>query len=255
MNFSFFRPCIDLHEGQVKQIVGSSLTDSLQTNFVSLNPPSYYSALYRKYSLKGAHVIKLGTGNDEAALDALNAWPHSLQLGGGVTIDNAQYWLDSGAEKVIVTSWLFPNASFDQDRLRRICEKIGRKSLVVDLSCKTHNGSWRVAMDKWKTLTDIVLNEETIHSIGEFADEFLVHAADVEGLCQGIDERLVKCLGDWTKIPCTYAGGAKDLSDIQKVSQLSNGKVDLTYGSALDIFGGNGVKFMDLVEWNNKRYY
>ncbi|KND02556.1 phosphoribosylformimino-5-aminoimidazole carboxamide ribotide isomerase [Spizellomyces punctatus DAOM BR117] len=249
-----FRPCIDLHEGQVKQIVGASLSDSapsvLKTNFVASHPPSYYAALYRQNGLNGAHVIKLGPKNDEAAKSALTAWPKGLQIGGGINIDNAQEWLDAGADKVIVTSWLFPNAKFSIDRLRALAEKIGKKSLVVDLSCKRRGDKWIVAMDKWQTPTDTEVNKETLDMITEYCSEFLVHAADVEGLCQGIDEELVRRLGEWCTIPCTYAGGGKDINDLALVQRLSNGKVDLTYGSALDIFGGTGVRFDDAVEWN-----
>ncbi|KAJ3080781.1 Enzyme that catalyzes the fourth step in the histidine pathway [Quaeritorhiza haematococci] len=222
---TLFKPCIDLHEGQVKQIVGGSLTDkdpaALTTNFVSSNPPSYYANLYRTHSLHGAHVIKLGPNNDIAAKEALSAWPHHLQIGGGITIDNALQWLDEyGAGKVIVTSWLFPGGEFDEDRLRRLSETVGTERLVVDVS------------------------------------EFLVHAADVEGLCQGIDADLVRALGEWTPskmVACTYAGGANSIEDLQTVHDLSKGRVDLTFGSALDIFGGRSVKFMDAVAWNQKQ--
>ncbi|KAL2913657.1 Enzyme that catalyzes the fourth step in the histidine pathway [Polyrhizophydium stewartii] len=254
---TIFRPCIDLHEGAVKQIVGASLSDAapstLRTNFVSSHPPAYYAGLYRGNGLRGAHVIKLGPGNDAAAREALAAWPRGLQVGGGITIDNAGEWLEAGADKVIVTSWLFPDARLDMDRLRRLTESIGRQSLVVDLSCKRQGDAWIVAMNKWQTPTDLVLSEESMADLGEYAAEFLVHAADVEGLCQGVDEQLVQALGRWSTIPCTYAGGAKDLGDIALVDRLSNGRVDLTYGSALDIFGGSGVKFDDLVKWNQSR--
>ncbi|KAH6584256.1 hypothetical protein BASA61_007567 [Batrachochytrium salamandrivorans] len=253
---SLFRPCIDLHDGQVKQIVGASLSDespsNLKTNFVSSHSPAYYASLYQTHRLNGAHVIKLGPNNDDAAREVLTTWHRGLQIGGGMTLDNAHEWIDAGADKIIVTSWLFPDARFDMDRLRALSESIGTRSLVIDLSCKSQGGDWVVAMNKWQTLTNLKLDESSIADLGEYAAEFLVHAADVEGLCQGIDQNLVECLGKWSKIPCTYAGGAKDLSDMDLVNRLSNGRVDLTYGSALDIFGGSGVKFDDLVAWNNK---
>lgn len=91
---------------------------------------------------------------------------------------------------------------------------------------------------------------ETLDELSEYCSEFLIHAADVEGLCRGIDESLVEALGKWVTIPCTYAGGAKSVDDLELVKQLSGGKVDLTYGSALDIFGGDKVKFDDCVAWN-----
>ncbi|KAJ1973037.1 Enzyme that catalyzes the fourth step in the histidine pathway [Dimargaris verticillata] len=198
---SRFRPCIDLHDGQVKQIVGGSLQDrsptSLQTNFVSQKPSSYYATLYRDHHLTGAHVIKLGPGNDRAAIEALQAWP----IGGGITLENAQEWLDHGAHKVrimnplnlvIVTSWLFPDAKFSLDRLQQLCGTIGRDRLVVDLSCRCVGSAWFVAMNKWQTITDTKLSSETLHTMAQYCSEFLIHAADVEGLCQGIDTQLVQ---------------------------------------------------------------
>ncbi|KAJ1926984.1 Enzyme that catalyzes the fourth step in the histidine pathway [Tieghemiomyces parasiticus] len=246
-----FRPCIDLHDGQVKQIVGGTLqdkdtTDSLRTNFVS----GYYAELYRKHSLTGAHVIKLGPRNDEAALEALRVWPDGLQLGGGVNLDNAQYWIDQGAHKVIVTSWLFPDGQFSLDRLRTISARIGPDRLVVDLSCRKVGDRWFVAMNKWQTITDTEITQENLSLMAGYCSEFLIHAADVEGLCQGIDQDLVEVLGRWSPIPTTYAGGAHDLSDLTLVDRLSNGRVDLTFGSALDIFGGTQVRFVDCVAWN-----
>ncbi|SCV71255.1 BQ2448_2843 [Microbotryum intermedium] len=280
---SVFRPCIDLHNGEVKQIVGGTLdTSDLTTNFVSEHPPSYYANLYRIHGLKGAHVIKLGPGNDQAAREALQAWPDALQLGGGITDANALEWIDAGASQVIVTSYLFPNCTFDEDRLRRLAEKVEKKRLVVDVSCRRRNDKWIVAMNRWRDLADMEVNEvfevsnskvlrnhqavSLIPSRSWYRSEFLVHAADVEGLCQGIDEQLVEKLGQWCSIPTTYAGGARDIKDLELVDRLSNGRVDLTFGSrvlsarlgialpsALDIFGGTQVKFQDLVEFNGRR--
>lgn len=249
-----FRPCIDLHEGQVKQIVGGTLSDNapdrLHTNFVASQDAAYFAQLYREHNLMGAHVIKLGPNNDDAARRALQAWPDGLQIGGGIDLNNAQQWIDAGAAKVIVTSYLFPNAVYDDDRLRRISELIGSNRLVVDLSCRTVGSSWRVAMNKWQTITNTEVNEETLRTMAEFCSEFLIHAADVEGLCRGIDVQLVQALGKWTRIPCTYAGGANNVADLDLVNCLTNGRVDLTFGSALDIFGGKTVKFQDCVAWN-----
>ncbi|GAA5969796.1 hypothetical protein JCM21900_003211 [Sporobolomyces salmonicolor] len=250
---SLFRPCIDLHHGQVKQIVGGTLdTSALKTNFVSANPSDFYAELYRKHDLRGGHVIKLGPGNDEAAKAALQAWPDRLHVGGGITEDNAQQWIDAGAEKVIVTSYLFPQAKFDLARLQRLAEKVGKERLVVDVSCRRRNDRWVVAMNRWQDLTDMEVNEDSLSLLSEYCSEFLIHAADVEGLCQGIDEQLVAKLGQWVKIPTTYAGGAKSVTDLALVDKLSNGKVDLTYGSALDIFGGSQVAFDELVVYNKR---
>lgn len=253
---TLFKPCIDLHSGQVKQIVGASLSDklptNLKTNFVSEKPPSYYANLYKEHNIQGAHVIKLGPNNDDAAKEALGTWPGNLQIGGGINIDNAKEWLDNGASKVIVTSWLFVDAKFNEERLKLLSNTIGKENLVVDVSCKKVNDKWIVAMNKWQTLTDMEVNKETLTMLSKYCSEFLIHASHVEGLCQGIDEELVEKLGEWSPITCTYAGGAKDISDLELVDRLSKGRIDLTFGSALDIFGGSGVKFMDCVEYNNK---
>jgi len=197
-------------------------------------------------------VIKLGPGNDSAAEEALAAWPRGLQVGGGITIDNAQTWLEKGAAKVIVTSWLFPSGEFSLDRLQKLSGSVGKEKLVIDLSCRRQSQSWFVAINKWQTVTSLEISKWCLRELSQYASEFLVHAADVEGLCKGIDEDLVKVLGQWSPIPCTYAGGGKDISDLELVNRLSNGKVDLTFGSALDLFGGTGVRYVDCVEWNRR---
>ncbi|KAI9468542.1 Enzyme that catalyzes the fourth step in the histidine pathway [Coemansia sp. RSA 989] len=251
---SKFRPCIDLHSGQVKQIVGGTLHDTdssqLQTNFATTKPASEYAQLYQKHKLVGGHVIMLGPGNEQAAIEALAAYPQGLQVGGGITVDNAALWISRGASKVIVTSWLFPQAQFARDRLQQISQKVGRDNLVVDLSCRRRENGWVVAMNRWQTLTDMVISKQCLEELAEYCSEFLVHAADVEGLCRGIDQDLVAALAEWSPIPVTYAGGASSLDDLRLVNQLSHGKVDLTIGSALDIFGGKQVKFTDCVAWN-----
>lgn len=250
---TLFRPCIDLHDGQVKQIVGGTLSDapeSLKTNFVATKPPAYYATLYREHGLDGGHVIMLGKGNVDAAKEALAAWPGGLQVGGGITDANCQEWIDAGASKVIVTSFLFPDGKFALDRLDRISGLIGKEKLVVDVSCRRKDDRWFVTMDKWQRITEMEVCKESLDILAKHCSEFLIHAADVEGLCQGIDEELVKKLGEWVTIPTTYAGGAKSVSDLELVDKLSGGKVDLTYGSSLDIFGGTLVKFDDLVVYN-----
>ncbi|MCJ1306916.1 Enzyme that catalyzes the fourth step in the histidine pathway [Agyrium rufum] len=265
-----FRPCIDLHAGSVKQIVGGTLSSltpsSLQTNHVSLHPASYFASLYRDHAVAGAHVIMLGPGNEDAAREALNTWPGGLQVGGGIHDGNAGRWIEMGAEKVIVTSFLFPDAKFSTERLRMVLNALGgdRRKLVIDLSCRRQKGAsgsgteqkddrWIVAMDKWQRLTDMEVNQESISLLQNHCSEFLIHAADNEGLQRGIDEDLVRKLGEWCSIPVTYAGGAKSLEDLETVKRLSGGKVDLTIGSALDIFGGSGVTFEECVEWNARQ--
>ena len=250
-----FRPCIDLHEGRVKQIVGGTLDsaqESLQTNFVSDQPPAYYAKRYHEDGLCGGHVIMLGAGNESAAREALAVWPGGLQIGGGITAENAATWLDAGASHVIATSCLFDRyGHFQKSELGRLTAEVGRDRLVLDLSCRKIEKGWVVAMNRWQTLTDLQVTAETLTELSASCEEFLVHAADVEGKCEGIDEDLVSLLGDWGGCPATYAGGVRALEDLLLVDRLSQGKVDLTIGTALDIFGGSLVKYVDCVEYNS----
>ncbi|KAF2638882.1 Phosphoribosylformimino-5-aminoimidazole carboxamide ribotide isomerase [Massarina eburnea CBS 473.64] len=254
-----FRPCIDLHAGSVKQIVGGTLSTtsdaSLKTNWTSEHPSAYYADLYRKHALAGAHVIMLGPGNDEAAMEALGAWKGGMQVGGGITEGNARTWIERGAEKIIITSYLFPDSKFSMDRLKAVLKTLDndKEKLVIDLSCRRKDDKWFVATNKWQTITDFELNQESISLLEPHCSEFLIHAADVEGLQRGIDHELVSKLAEWCSIPVTYAGGGRSIEDLELVKKLSKGKVDLTIGSALDVFGGTGVKFEDCVKWNSKQ--
>lgn len=247
-----FRPCIDLHHGLVKQIVGSSLTDdgaALRTNFVAEHPAAWFAELYKKDALRGGHVIKLGPGNDAAARAALAAYPGGLQIGGGITPQNAREWLAAGASHVIVTSALFDTAGKLQQRtLDELVEGIGARHLVLDLSCRRTANGWTVAMNRWQTLTELHVTPATLDSLARYCDEFLIHAADVEGKCNGIDRELVQLLGTWRGCPMTYAGGISTMADFDLIDSLSRGSVDATVGSALDIFGGHGVQYAQLVQ-------
>jgi len=249
-----FRPCIDLHQGMVKQIVGGSLRDSgpgPRENFVSDRPAGWFARRFREDKLTGGHVIKLGPGNEVAAREALAEWPGGLQIGGGITPENAAEWIDAGASHVIVTSALFSkDGAFLPEVAQAFQLAVGRSHLVIDLSCRRTDKGWTVAMNRWQTLTDLQVSAETLDRLTPFCAEFLVHAADVEGLCGGIDGDLVSLLGDWGKIPITYAGGAAGLDDVRLVETRSGGRVDVTVGSALDLFGGSGVRYEDLLEWN-----
>ena len=250
-----FRPCIDLHEGKVKQIVGGSLghvSSELHTNFVSDRPASWFAEMYKKDELSGGHIIMLGHGNEQQARGALKAYPGGLQLGGGVNSDNARGWLEAGASHVIVTSWVFQGGQLHLDRLKSLVHGIGRERLVLDLSCRRRGNEYLVVTDKWQRFTEVVINRETMENLAGWCAEFLVHAVDVEGLCRGIDERLVRLLGEHSPIPCTYAGGASSIQDLARVSELSRGRVDLTIGSALDIFGGTGARYDEAVSFNRK---
>lgn len=250
-----FRPCIDLHQGVVKQIVGGSLRDDGPgpvENFVSPNSPAWFARRFRADGLTGGHVIKLGPGNDQAAREALAAWPGGLQVGGGIDAANAATWLAAGASHVIVTSALFASdGQFLPEALAALVRAVGAARLVIDLSCRRTTSGWQVAMNRWQTPTNLAVTPATLDRLAPHCAEFLVHAADVEGLCRGIDAGLVELLGAWGKIPVTYAGGAASLDDVRLVAQAGRGRVDVTVGSALDLFGGTGLAYADLVAWNH----
>ena len=249
-----FRPCIDLHEGKVKQIVGGTLGDGgLKTNFVSDRGAAWYADLYRRDDLGGGHIIMLGQGNETAAREALGAFPGGMHVGGGINAANAKAWLDAGASHVIVTSWVFREGRLDRARLAELVASVGDSRLVLDLSCRKLGDEYVVMMDRWQTYTDLLVNAETLLELSKSCAEFLVHAVDVEGLCRGIDGALVEKLADWSPIPVTYAGGASSLADLEETTRLGKGRVDLTIGSALDIFGGSGVKYAEVVEFNKAR--
>lgn len=251
-----FRPCIDLHQGKVKQIVGGSLRDEGAgpvENFVSEHSSAWFAERFREDNLTGGHVIKLGPGNDTAAREALAAWPGGLQIGGGIHSGNAMEWLDAGASHVIVTSALFDSAGIFQEQvLRDLVQQIGSERLVIDLSCRRSENGWIVAMNRWQTPTNLHVDHATLDRLAPFCDEFLIHAADVEGLCKGIDADLVSLLGTWGKCPVTYAGGAASMDDLLLLEKASKGTVDITVGSALDLFGGKGFCYKDLVTWNKR---
>jgi len=248
-----FRPCIDLHEGKVKQIVGGTLGDTgLRTNFVSTQPARWFAELYKRDGLTGGHVIQLGSGNETGARAALAAFPGGLQIGGGMNAQNARGWLDAGASHVIVTSWVFREGRVDWTRLDELVKAVGKGRLVLDLSCRKRGEDYFVVTDRWQKFTELAITPENLQKLAGSCAEFLVHAVDVEGLCRGIDRELVGKLGRWSPIPTTYAGGANSLADLEEVTKLGQGKVDLTIGSALDIFGGTGVKYADCVKFNRQ---
>lgn len=250
-----FRPCIDLHQGVVKQIVGGSLRDhgaGPETNFVARDDAAVFANRFRIDRLTGGHVIQLGPGNEAAARRALAAWPGGFQLGGGITDGNAQAWLDAGAGQVIVTSWFFQGGQLDWQRVATLARLIGRERLVIDLSCRRVGAHWHVATDRWQTITDTALSADTFARLAEHGAEFLIHAADVEGRRAGMDEALIERLAAWSPLPCTYAGGARELADLERVARLSDGRIDLTIGSALDIYGGD-IAYADCVAWNESQ--
>ncbi|KAJ1458324.1 phosphoribosylformimino-5-aminoimidazole carboxamide ribotide isomerase [Pelagophyceae sp. CCMP2097] len=249
-----FRPCIDLHGGVVKQIVGGTLNDAEAPteNFVSDLSAAHYASLYKRDGLIGGHVIMLGGGNDGPAREALAAHPGALHVGGGVTADNARAWLDAGASHVIVTSWIFQDGELSEQRLDAVVAAVGSDKLILDLSCRKRDGKYYVVTDRWQNFTSLEVCKETLDRLGEKCAEFLVHGVDVEGTRLGIDDELVVLLGATSPLPVTYAGGAASLEDLSRVEKLGGGKVDLTIGSALDIFGG-AVPYADVVAWHDAR--
>ena len=245
----YFRPCIDLHEGKVKQIVGSTLRDnkSPKTNFIDDMPASYFAEKYQSDSLSGGHVIMLGPNNVEAALEAIKAYPRGLQIGGGINLENAPEWLDAGASHLIVTSFVFHDGQIDWLNLKKLSSTVGRKHLVLDLSCRKENSFFGIMTERWQSPTEVTITKETLKELAEYCREFLIHATDVEGKQQGINSELVRLLGECTPIPTTYAGGVRSQRDIDQIGKLGLGKIDFTVGSALDIFGGKTLRYNDLV--------
>ncbi|SOC36386.1 phosphoribosylformimino-5-aminoimidazole carboxamide ribotide isomerase [Ureibacillus acetophenoni] len=250
-----FRPCIDLHDGKVKQIVGSTLGYSNQSvveNFISEQDSAYYAKMFKEDGLTGGHVIMLGSGNEEAAILALQSYPSGLQVGGGIRADSAKKYIDAGASHIIVTSYIFHDGLLDLERLEKLVDAVGKEHVVIDLSCRKRDGKWFVVTDKWTKFSNFEVNEESISYIEQFCDELLIHAVDVEGKRSGMQEELVRDLAKWTSIPTTYAGGVRSLEDLKKFEQLSEGKLHVTIGSALDIFGGD-LSYRDVVEYCRKK--
>ncbi|MBO4456596.1 MAG: phosphoribosylformimino-5-aminoimidazole carboxamide ribotide isomerase [Butyrivibrio sp.] len=252
-----FRPCIDIHNGKVKQIVGSSLrdkNDEAKENYVASNDAVFYARMYREMGLPGGHIILLNPVGSpfyektkRQAIEALSACPGLMQVGGGITAANAAEFIDAGASHVIVTSYVFKDGKINYDNLRELARVVGKDKVVLDLSCKNVDGKYYIVTDRWQKLTDVELCAETLDSLSEYCDEFLVHAADVEGKQKGIEKNVAQILGDWGKIPVTYAGGAGSLDDVRELKAIGTGKVDVTIGSALEIFGGT-MKIKDIVE-------
>lgn len=253
-----FRPCIDIHNGKVKQIVGGSLQDhkdQAKENFVAAKDASFYAELYKEYGLKNGHIILLNPVTSEyyeatkaKAMGALRAYPGGMQIGGGITAENAGVYLDAGASHVIVTSYVFRDGKIDLERLRLLSERVGKKQLVLDLSCrKSADGAYYIVTDRWQKFTRVQVTEETLNRLAEYCDEYLIHAVDVEGKSAGIEAELVQLLGESSPIPATYAGGVHAMEDLELIRKLGGGSVHVTIGSALDLFGGY-LKFEDVVK-------
>lgn len=250
-----FRPCIDLHGGRVKQIVGSSLSDdgkNLQTNFETELSPGHFAKMYARDNLPGGHVIMLGAGNKDAAFDALSGFPGGLHVGGGINPENALGFLEAGASHVIVTSYVFRDGVVDWGRIDEMVRAVGQARLVLDVSCRFRAGQYVVCTDRWQKWTDVVLSADTVGRLCSRCDELLVHAVDVEGKRSGMDEELIARLADWAVVPVTYAGGVRSLDDLDRAKAVGQNRVDVTIGSALDIFGGS-LRYRDAVQWQRQQ--
>lgn len=243
-----FRPCIDIHNGKVKQIVGGSLADKgnlAEENFVSEQGADFYAELYRRNDIKGGHIIILNPRGSEyynddmkQAFSALEAYPYGLQVGGGITAENASEFLEKGASHVIVTSYVFKDGAADIGNLKKLSSVTGRERLVIDLSCRRKGNDYYIVTDRWQKFTDVKLDSGALDMFSEYCSEFLVHAVDSEGKARGIEKPLAELLGGWGRIPITYAGGIGSYEDLETLCAIGKGKLDFTVGSALDIFGG-----------------
>ena len=256
-DFMKFRPCIDIHNGKVKQIVGGSLTDvqdQASENFVSEQDASFYAELYKKAGIKGGHVILLN-GHDspyyestkEQALLALHTYSGGLQIGGGVNPENAGEYLNAGASHVIVTSYVFKDGRISWENLNKMKETVGKEKLVLDLSCRRKDGKYYIVTDRWQKFTDVTVTLDIMKELGSYCDEFLVHAVDVEGKARGVETELASLLGEYKGNPVTYAGGVGSMKDIEDLRKYGKDRLDVTVGSALDLFGGN-ISFSELIK-------
>ncbi|MDE7312921.1 MAG: phosphoribosylformimino-5-aminoimidazole carboxamide ribotide isomerase [Eubacterium sp.] len=242
-----FRPCIDIHNGKVKQLVGATLAENgARENFVSKQDAAYYARLYQKDGIRGGHVILLdpaGSAHYEAdiqqAVKALSAYPGGMQVGGGITPERAPQFLHAGASHVIVTSYVFQDGVIRYDRLKRLAQAVGKERIVLDLSCRKTERGYLVVTDRWRKFTKEAVTYELLEHLSDYADEFLIHAVDVEGKVSGIETELAKMLGGWGKIPVTYAGGVSSFADLDALREYGKGRLHVTIGSALDLFGGS----------------
>jgi phosphoribosylformimino-5-aminoimidazole carboxamide ribotide isomerase len=253
-----FRPCIDIHNGKVKQIVGGSLADKnnhADENFVSEQDAGFYARLYRDSGIRGGHIILLNpVGSEYYEADvaqaklALAQYPGGLQIGGGINSENAKAFLDMGASHVIVTSYVFQNGQIRYDRIEELVRAVGKEHLVLDLSCRRRENQYYIVTDRWQKFTEEVITKELLDELSGCCDEFLIHAVDAEGKASGIEAELVTRLGQWQGIPVTYAGGVGSFEHLRQLRELGQNRLDVTIGSALDLFGGNMV-YEDVLQY------
>lgn len=254
-----FRPCIDIHNGKVKQIIGGTLKDQgdmAAENFVSEQDAPFYAKLYQSYGIRGGHIILLN-GKDSPhyeatklqALAALQVYPGGMQVGGGITAENAHEFLRAGASHVIVTSYVFRDGKVDYVCLEKLVQAVGKEHLVLDLSCRKKDGAYYIVTDRWQKFTEERVTVELLDRLYQYADEFLIHAVDVEGKASGIERELVELLGSWNRIPVTYAGGIGSFQNLEELAEWGQHHLNYTIGSALDLFGGT-MKFEDVLAFS-----
>ena len=256
-----FRPCIDIHNGKVKQIVGGSLKDEgnqAKENFVAEQDAAYFAEFYKKDKIRGGHIILLNPSDSSyyketkrQALLALHTYPGGMQVGGGIHAENAKEFIEAGASHVIVTSYVFKDGKVNYNNLEKILAAVGKEHLVLDLSCRKKDGDYYIVTDRWQKFTEEKITPELLDKLKEYADEFLVHAVDVEGKASGIEVPLAEMLGDWGRIPITYAGGVGSFEDLKQLKEHGKGRLNVTIGSALDLFGGR-MAYKEVLQYINQ---
>ena len=256
-----FRPCIDIHNGKVKQIVGGSLKDEgnqAKENFVAEQDAAYFAEFYKKDKIRGGHIILLNPSDSSyyketkrQALLALHTYPGGMQVGGGIHAENAKEFIEAGASHVIVTSYVFKDGKVNYNNLEKILAAVGKEHLVLDLSCRKKDGDYYIVTDRWQKFTEEKITPELLDKLKEYADEFLVHAVDVEGKASGIEVQLAEMLGDWGRIPITYAGGVGSFEDLKQLKEYGKGRLNVTIGSALDLFGGR-MAYKEVLQYINQ---
>lgn len=256
-----FRPCIDIHNGKVKQIVGGSLKDEgnqAKENFVAEQDAAYFAEFYKKDKIRGGHIILLNPSDSSyyketkrQALLALHTYPGGMQVGGGIHAENAKEFIEAGASHVIVTSYVFKDGKVNYNNLEKILAAVGKEHLVLDLSCRKKDGDYYIVTDRWQKFTEEKITPELLDKLKEYADEFLVHAVDVEGKASGIEVPLAEMLGDWGRIPITYAGGVGSFEDLRQLKEYGKGRLNVTIGSALDLFGGR-MAYKEVLQYINQ---
>ena len=256
-----FRPCIDIHNGKVKQIVGGSLKDEgnqAKENFVAEQDAAYFAEFYKKDKIRGVHIILLNPADSSyyketkrQALLALHTYPGGMQVGGGIHAENAKEFIEAGASHVIVTSYVFKDGKVNYENLEKILAAVGKEHLVLDLSCRKKDGDYYIVTDRWQKFTEEKITPELLDKLKGYADEFLVHAVDVEGKASGIEVPLAEMLGDWGRIPITYAGGVGSFEDLKQLKEYGKGRLNVTIGSALDLFGGR-MAYKEVLQYINQ---